>query len=167
MNSGGDMSREDAGRMRNEPMLRCGEALVVYDGPQRLIWNRISAARWTPSRLWPDRSEAAVVSEAVGRGEPLLIIVDRRPEPVHVLVEELAGAPAEVMGLVSSVEGEVAELQVPRLSWLADHLAQRGERFLQEVMASVAHTPPLLLPSLIVQSSGNRPDAVWFGLRVR
>lgn len=161
------MSREDTGRMSNEPILRCGPALVVYDGPRRLIWNKIGVARWTPCRLWPDSSEAAAVTEVLRRADPLLIILDRRPEPMHVLVEELAGAPPEVTDLVSSVSGEVAELQVPRLSWLPDHLAQRGQRFLQQVAAEVAHTPPLLLPSLIVQSPGSTPDAVWFGVRVR
>jgi hypothetical protein len=153
--------------MRNEPMLRCGEALVVYDGPRRLIWNQISTARWTPSRLWPDSSEIAAVGAAVSRGEPLLIILDRRPEPVHVLLGELAGAPPEITELVSSAEGEVAELQVPRLSWLPDHLAQRGQHFLQNVTAEIAPTPPLLLPALILQPPGTTADSVWFGLRVR
>lgn len=153
--------------MSDEPMVRCGGALVVHDGPRRLVWNRISVARWTPCRLWPDRTEAADLGEAVSRGEPLLIILDRRPEPVHVLVEELAGAPPEVTELVSSVEGEVAALQVPQLSWLPNHLAQRGQRFLRDVAATVAHTPTLLLPALIVQPPGTAPDAVWFGLRVR
>src|SRR5262245_29079636 len=133
--------------MGDEPMLRCGGALIVYDGPRRLIWNKIGVARWRPCRLWPDSVEAAEITEVWRRGEPLLIILDRRPEPVHVLVEELAGAPPEVTDLVSSVSGEVAELRVPRLSWLPDHLAQRGQCFLQEVAATVAHTPPLLLPS--------------------
>jgi hypothetical protein len=160
------MAREDAGRMSNEPMLRCGGALVVYDGPRRLIWNQISAARWTPSRLWPDRTEAAAVSETVRRGDPLLIILDRRPEPVHALVEELVGAPPEVTALVSSAEGEVAELHIPPLCWLPDHLAQRGQHFLRNVTAEIAHTPPLLLPALILQPPGTT-DAVWFGLRVR
>lgn len=153
--------------MRNEPILRCGGALVVYDGPRRLIWNKIGVARWMPCRLWPDGSEAAEVAEVLRRGDPLLIILDRRPEPVHVLVEELVGAPPEVTDLVSSVAGEVAELRVPLLSWLPDHLAQRGQRFLQQVAAEVAHTPPLLLPSLIVPAPGSAPDAVWFGVRVR
>jgi hypothetical protein len=153
--------------MKDEPMLRCGGALVVYDGPRRLIWNKVGVARWMPCRLWPDSSEAAEVTEVLRRGDPLLVILDRRPEPVHVLVEELAGAPPEVTDLVSSVAGEVAELEVPRLSWLPDHLAQRGQRFLQQVVVEVAHTPPLLLPSLIVQAPGSTPDAVWFGLQVR
>lgn len=148
-------------------MVRCGGALVVYDGPRRLLWKQISVARWTPWRLWPDRTEAAVVGAAVSRGEPLLIILDRRPEPVHVLVEELAGAPPEVTELVSSVAGEVAALQVPQLSWLPEHLAQRGQRFLREVAAMVAHTPALLLPGLILQAPGTALDSVWFGLRVR
>jgi hypothetical protein len=158
---------EGAAHMSTEPMLRCGGALVVYDGPHRLIWNRISAARWTPTRLWPNRTEAAVVTESMSRGDPLLIILDRRTEPIHVLVEELATAPREVTDLVCSVAGDVAELRIPRLCWLPDHLVERGQRFLQDVAATVARSPRLLLPSLILEERDNTPDTVWFGLRVR
>jgi len=140
--------------MSNESMLRCGGALVVYDGPHRLIWNRISAARWTPTRLWPNR---AVVTESISRGDPLLIILDRRPEPVHVLAEELAAAPQEITDLVCSVAGEVAELRIPRLNWLPDHLGERGQRFLQDVAATVARSPTLLLPSLILEEHDDPP----------
>lgn len=152
--------------MRNEPMVRCAGALVVYDGARRVIWNQVSAARWRPSRLWPNPTEAAEVRDAVRRAEPLLIVLDHRPEPVHVLAEELAEAPPEVTALAGSATGEVAALEIPRLDWLPEHLARRGQRFLREVAATVAHRPALLLPALILQPPDGA-EPVWFGLRVR
>jgi hypothetical protein len=135
--------------MGQEPMQRCA-----------------GTARWTQLDSGPTPTEAAEVTQAARRGEPVLIVLDRRPEPKHVLAEELAEAPPEITALVTSVAGEVAQLDIPPLRWLPGHLAERGRRFLHEVTATVAHTPALLLPALILRPPEGT-DPVWFGLRVR
>ena len=154
-------------RNENEPMVRCGNALVVQDGSRRLIWKQISASRWAPRRLWPSATEATTVAEAICRGDPVLIILDRRPEPIHALVNELAQAPPEITDLVSAVSGDVAELRVPRLTWLPSSLSARGHAFLDGLDLAVRHTPALLLPALLLQPPRTNTDNVWFGLRAR
>jgi hypothetical protein len=148
-------------------MVRCENTLVIYDGSRRLIWKQISTARWAPRRLWPSATEATTVAEAVRRGDPVLIILDRRPEPIHALVDELAQAPPEITDLVSSVSGDVAELRLPRLTWLPRSLSVRGHAFLDGMDLTVTHTPALLLPALMLQPPRANTDNVWFGLRAR
>jgi hypothetical protein len=147
-------------------MVRCGAVVVVFDGLDRLQWKRITAGRRTPSGIWPNDSEAAEIAEVLERGEPLLVILDQSADPVPVLVEELRSAPSTVTDLVSTVEGDVAELRIPRLDWLPDQLRERGHRFLHQVSRDLARRPALLTPPLVLDEDGDR-TTVRFGLRKR
>lgn len=147
-------------------MLRCGAVVVVFDGLDRLLWKRIAVDRWTPSGLWPSDCDAADVREVLDRGEPLLVILDRSADPVPVLVEELISAPPVVTDLVCTVEGDVAELRIPRLDWLPDQLRERGPRFLHQASRDLARRPALLTPSLVLDEDGDHTK-VRFGLRQR
>jgi hypothetical protein len=140
---------------------------VVFDGPARLVWHRAGPDRWTLAGLWPSESEATEVAEIISRGGPLLVIFDRRPEPVYVLAEELAEAPPAVAALAPASDRDVAELRVPRLTWLPEQLQRRGQRFLRDATDLVARTPAPLLPPLVLEAAREAPANVRFALRVR
>ena len=151
---------------KRSAMVRCGAVVVVFDGLDRLQWKRIAVDRWTPIGVWPNGSDAADIREVMDRDAPLLVILDQYVDPVPVLVEELASAPAAVTDLVGTVEGDVALLRIPRLDWLPDQLRERGERFLHQASRDVARRPALLTPPLVLDEDGDEAT-VRFGLRLR
>lgn len=152
--------------VKRSAVVRCGAVVVVFDGLDRLLWTRIDVARWTPSGLWPSGSEATEIREVLDRGERLLVVLDQSAEPVPVLADELRSAPPAVTDLVHTVEGDVAELRIPRLNWLPDQLRERGERFLHQTSRDVARRPALLTPPLVLDEDGD-DSTVRFGLRRR
>jgi hypothetical protein len=147
-----------------EPMMRCDGVLVVFDGPARLRWRRTGPDRWTPYVLWPDQAQAEEMNAVLGRGEPVLIVLDLRAEPVYLLAEELAAAPPEIASLVRTLEGGVADLRIPRLAWLPDQLRLRGQRFLRDALDLVAATPAPLVAPVLLEPFGDAPRSVRFAL---
>ncbi|HET9139275.1 hypothetical protein [Actinophytocola sp.] len=161
-------TRHRVGRLDQDscgPMLRHGKALIVFDGPRRLIWQRIGAARWRPRRLWPNPTETAEVLDTINQGDPVLIILDRHPQPVPVLADELAAAPAAVTDLAGALTGDVADLHIPTLTWLPHSWTRHGQRFLQHAAEQLTHRPALLMPPLLLHSADPPAATLWFGLR--
>jgi hypothetical protein len=160
-------------------MMRFNKALVVFEGPARIIWHNGGNGEWTPTGIWPGPRQRAVLEEHLGQGAPLLIVLDDPNATVSVLREELERAPQELHATLAHQEtaganteearhpDEMSELRVPFLDWLPDSLRERGADFLAESEETLARTPLALLPVLLTERKPeHRASQVRFARRL-
>ncbi|MFF3896398.1 hypothetical protein ACFYY3_25095 [Streptomyces sp. NPDC001812] len=122
--------------MRFSPTLRFGEVLVVLEGPARVLWKEPAperASHWTPTGIWPDEGQLAMVRAHLESGRPLLVLLDEARDPVPMLREEWQAAPCRLLENLTGachgdlVDDEVVELRLPFLDCaLAENLIRRG-----------------------------------------
>ena len=141
--------------MTSHATLRSGDALVVFEGPKRIVWGRASHDLGTLRELWPDARQDAEVRRRIAAGEPLLVILDKPDPVVSLLAEELVGAPPALAALADAPAGELVRLRIPTLDWLPDDLRRRGRRFLAASIERTSAIPRALLPALVF----DKPDA--------
>ncbi|MFI9345749.1 hypothetical protein ACIG0D_31495 [Streptomyces sp. NPDC052773] len=146
--------------MRFSPTLRFGEVLVVLEGPARVRWKQPTAERanhWTPTGIWPDEGQLAMVREHLENEGPLLVLLDEARDPVPMLREEWQAAPCRLLEDLTGpcpgnlVDDEVVELRLPFLDWLPAAHRDRAARFLADSDTALSRTPLALLPPLMVE----------------
>ncbi|MEV1027042.1 hypothetical protein [Streptomyces sp. NPDC050264] len=126
-------------------------------------WNEPAAEpgrrNWTPTGLWPDESQRALVHEHLDGERPLLVLLDDARRRVPLLREEWQAAPYRlVRDLVGTRRADLAadadelvEVRLPFLDWLPQAHRERAERFLAESDAALSRTPMALLPPLLAE----------------
>ncbi|MEU7040945.1 hypothetical protein AB0A77_07780 [Streptomyces varsoviensis] len=82
--------------MNGTPMLRFGEALVVFEGPARINWRTARQGEWAPDGIWPEQTLRALLADHIDSGSPLLVVLDEARDTVPVLREEWERAPYPV-----------------------------------------------------------------------
>ncbi|MFF8999761.1 hypothetical protein ACF1GW_14480 [Streptomyces achromogenes] len=146
--------------MRFSPTLRFGEVLVVLEGPARVRWKQPIAERaihWTPTGIWPDEGQLAMVREHLENERPLLVLLDEARDPVPMLREEWQAAPCRLLEDLTGpcpgdlLDDEVVELRLPFLDWLPASHRDRAARFLADSDTALSRTPLALLPPLMVE----------------
>ncbi|WP_392671516.1 hypothetical protein [Streptomyces sp. LN785] len=151
--------------MTSCPAVRCGRALVVVEGPGRLLTRRTGPAVWTVDGVWPSAEEAVEVAGRIAGGEPLLVVLGRDAVQVPFFAEELDGIPQGVRA-ERSPDG-LTDLHVEALDWLPVHLRTRGERFLAGARRTIARTPKVLLPPVLMDEGDSAHPHVRFALPTR
>jgi hypothetical protein len=149
--------------MRFSPTLRFGDVLVVLEGPARMLWKEPTpqpgTSHWTPTGIWPDENQLAMVREHIEKERPLLVLLDEAHSRVPMLRQELRTAPCHLLDSLTStgsdqpVDDEVVELQLPFLDWLPDAHRDRAARFLEDSDATLSRTPVALLPPLMTEET--------------
>jgi len=149
--------------MRFSPTLRFGDVLVVLEGPARVLWKEPTpqpgTRHWTPTGIWPDENQLAMVREHIERERPLLVLLDEAHSRVPMLQQELQAAPWHLLNSLTATgsgkvaDDEVVELQLPFLDWLPDAHRNRAARFLKESDATLSRTPVALLPPLMTEGT--------------
>lgn len=154
--------------MHFTPTLRLGDVLVILEGPARVLWNEPAVEpgrrKWTPTGLWPDEAQRALVREYLDEERPLLVLLDDARRQVPLLREEWQAAPHPVVrDLVSAGRedltddgddgDEVVEVRLPFLDWLPQAHRERAARFLAESDAALSRTPMALLPPLLAEET--------------
>ncbi|WP_372411715.1 hypothetical protein [Streptomyces luteireticuli] len=140
-------------------MTRCGNAVVVREGPQRLLWHHRGGGTWIPCGLWPERRHREQLSAHLACGCPLLVVLDGAAA-VPVLREEWQHAPEPLraaLGVAAEPGAEVVELTVPFLDWLPAEHRRRGADFLSRTDALLARRPAALLPPLLLDHGEPAP----------
>lgn len=133
--------------MTTSPAIRCGHALVVFEGSSRVHWRRDGRAEWTPLGVWPDERETALVRQQLEQRQPLLVILSGIEASVALLDDQYERAPRALAAISAEVAGGLVELRIPALDWLPADLRRRGFRFLRESVQRAAATPgPLRAP---------------------
>jgi hypothetical protein len=112
------------------------EILVIREGSHRITWERIDAALWQPTAVWPTPEEAERVRAHLERGGRVLVLLDpelQAPDGavrVPVLREELATAPERVKALAESDHpagpDPLVDITIRLLDWLPAHLQAAG-----------------------------------------
>ncbi|WP_046500595.1 hypothetical protein [Streptomyces odonnellii] len=137
--------------------------LVILEGPARVLWNEPAVEpgrrKWTPTGLWPDEEQRALLREYLDDERPLLVLLDDAHRRLPLLREEWQAAPRRVVrdlvaaGRVDLAddEDEVVEVRLPFLDWLPQTDRERAARFLAESDAALARTPMALLPPLLIE----------------
>ncbi len=82
--------------MNGTPMMRFGEVLVVFEGPDRISWRAAEHGEWAPDGIWPEQTLRTLLAEHVASGSPLLVVLDEARDTVPVLREEWERAPYPV-----------------------------------------------------------------------
>ncbi|WP_330455644.1 hypothetical protein OIB37_01445 [Streptomyces sp. NBC_00820] len=139
--------------------------LVILEGPARVLWNEPAVEpgrrKWTPTGLWPDEAQRALVREYLDDERPLLVLLDDARRHLPLLREEWQAAPRRVVrDLVAAVRedladdgDEVVEVRLPFLDWLPQADRERAARFLAESDAALSRTPMALLPPLLIEET--------------
>lgn len=114
---------------------------------------------WTPTGIWPDDNQLAMVREHIEKERPLLVLLDEAHSRVPMLRQELQAAPCHMLdsltatGTDQQVDDEVVEVQLPFLDWLPDAHRKRAARFLKDSDATLSRTPVALLPPLMTEKT--------------
>ncbi|WP_228034031.1 hypothetical protein [Streptomyces spongiae] len=131
------------------------------------------ASRWTPTGIWPDERQLAMVREHLESERPLLVLLDEARSRVPMLREEWQAAPCRLLkdltGTSSEdfVDDEVVELQLPFLDWLPPTHRDRAARFLADSDAALSRTPVALLPALMTEETHDElPPSPRFARRL-
>ncbi|WP_406161122.1 hypothetical protein OG806_36660 [Streptomyces sp. NBC_00882] len=158
--------------------------LVVLEGPARVLWKEPSpqpgAGDWTPTGIWPDEDELAMVREHIERGLPLLVLLDEAHRRIPLLRQELRAAPCRLLeslmagtgtgtstGSGELLDDEVVEVRLPFLDWLPDAHRDRAARFLEDSDAALSRTPVALLPPLMTEErQDGLPPSPRFARRI-
>ncbi len=149
--------------MSTSASLRCGETLVVFDGPRRLAWRTSVSGDYTPTALWPSPTQAAQVLDHLYSGGCLLVLIEQERVSVPMYAEEAERLSPDVAARADlTSDGVVSELHLPVLDWMPPALRERGLRFLENSTGLLRESPDLLLPHLIVESPPYRPDNLRF-----
>ncbi|MGP4044408.1 hypothetical protein [Streptomyces sp. 2A115] len=115
------------------------------------------AGQWTPTGIWPDERQLAMVREHLESERPLLVLLDEARSRVPMLREEWQAAPCRVVEDLTGdcpgtlVDEEVVELRLPFLDWLPATHRDRAARFLTDSDAALSRTPLALLPPLLIE----------------
>lgn len=162
--------------MRFSPTLRFGEVLVVLEGPARVLWKEPAperASHWTPTGIWPDEGQLAMVREHLESERPLLVLLDEARNPVPILREEWQAAPCRLLEDLTGtchenlVDDEVIELRLPFLDWLPAAHRDRAARFLSDSDTALSRTPVALLPPLMAEKKHDGvPSSPRFARRI-
>ncbi|MEW2570694.1 hypothetical protein [Streptomyces sp. NPDC047070] len=143
--------------------LKCGNTLVVFDGPRRLSWRRSVSGDYTPTALWPSPAQAAEVLDHLHGGGCLLVLLEQERISVPMYAEEADRLPPDVADRAElTSDGVVSELRLPVMDWLPPALRERGLRFLEDSAGLLRESPDLLLPLLIVETPPYRPENLRF-----
>jgi hypothetical protein len=128
-----------------------------------VLWNEPTplpgTSHWTPTGIWPDENQLAMVREHIEKERPLLVLLDEAHSRVPMLRQELQAAPCHLLdslratGADKTVDDEVVELQLPFLDWLPDTHRDRAARFLRDSDATLSRTPVALLPPLMTEET--------------
>ncbi|MEU6256946.1 hypothetical protein [Streptomyces sp. NPDC047043] len=127
---------------------------------------------WTPTGIWPDENQLAMVREHIERERPLLVLLDEAHSRIPMLRQELQAAPCHLLHSLTAgpdqmVDDEVVELQLPFLDWLPDAHRDRAARFLKDSDAALSRTPVALLPPLLAEETHDGlPTSPRFARRV-
>jgi hypothetical protein len=141
--------------MTSSPIARHGDALVVFDGPRRIAWERTGRAEWTPRGVWAGDPE---VRRQLAARRPLLVVLDGPQASVTVLAEQFAAGRDALAPYVADPTGEAVEVVIPALDWLDRGLRARGLAFADRQAAlPAALRAPLALD--------DEPGPVRFALR--
>ncbi|MFD6289861.1 hypothetical protein [Streptomyces sp. NPDC060205] len=143
--------------------LKCGNTLVVFDGPRRLSWRTSVSGDYTPTALWPSPAQAAEVLDHLHGGGCLLVLLEQERITVPMYAEEADRLPPDVADRAElTSDGVVSELHLPVMDWLPPALRERGLRFLEDSAGLLRGSPDLLLPHLIVETPPYRPQNLRF-----
>lgn len=114
---------------------------------------------WTPTGIWPDENQLAMVREHIEKERPLLVLLDEAHSRVPMLRQELQATPCHLLDSLTATgsdklpDDEVVELQLPFLDWLPDAHRNRAARFLKDSEATLSRTPVALLPPLMTEET--------------
>lgn len=125
---------------------RSGQTLVVREGAKRLQWVR-TVEGWRLEGMWPGPADQRVVSQHLGTGAPVLVVLEEQPAVVTALRDELVEVPPYLRALYQC--DEYVDLEVPFLDWLPADVRRRGEQFAAYVQRLLAVTPRWSLPQLL------------------
>ncbi|WP_217574196.1 hypothetical protein [Streptomyces sp. GbtcB7] len=149
--------------MSSPPVLRCGNTLVVFDGPRRLLWSTSDPRHCTPAGLWPAPGQAAGVLDHLAADGNVLVLLDQERITVPMFADEAAHIPEELAARFTiTTDGVLSELHLTALDWLPEHLRRRGLRFLRDAARLLAREHDLLLPPLLVEEPGSEPSNLRF-----
>jgi len=149
--------------MSSPPVLRCGNTLVVFEGPRRLEWSTPDPGHSVPLGAWPSPGQAAEVLGHLAAGGNVLVLVDKERTSVPMFADEAARIPEELAARFPiTTDGVLSELHLVSLDWLPDHLRRRGLRFLRYAARLLAQQHDLLLPPLLVEEPGPEPSNLRF-----
>ncbi|MDF6043836.1 hypothetical protein LRD69_17210 [Streptomyces sp. JH14] len=151
--------------MTSYPAVRCGRALVVVEGPGRLLTRRTGPASWTVDGVWPPAAEAVEVADRIGAGDPLLVVLGHGAGQLPFFAEELDGIPPRVRA-EQGPDG-LTDLRVEALDWLPAALCARGERFLAGARSTIGRTPKALLPPVLMDEGDSAHPQVRFAFLTR
>ncbi|MEV0277004.1 hypothetical protein AB0I22_11555 [Streptomyces sp. NPDC050610] len=174
--------------MNGTPMMRFGEVLVVFEGPDRISWRAAEHGEWTLDGIWPEQTLRALLAEHIDSGSPLLVVLDEARHTVPVLREEWERAPYPVRAALAGAHaaarteeagaatgrtaahapcaefaqcaehGEIIEVRVPFLDWLPAPVRARAAAFLADSDETLARTPTALLPPLLLEDIRPQPQ---------
>jgi hypothetical protein len=130
------------------PAIKCGDALIVFEGARRIRWRRSERSSHASVVLWPDPLEALEVRRRLERGWPILVILGGPQAEAALLTEQYAQAPPALAAVARTIATDMTGMPVPALDWLPVGLRNRGLRFLRASSERVHRTPAPLCPSL-------------------
>lgn len=147
-----------------DPCREVGDALIVFEGPRRILWEQRGPACWRPARMWPSPAEQDMVAEHIGRGRPLVVVVEELPCIVQVLPEELERAPLSFTGLSPLTTDGQAAIPIPPLDWLPEPLRARGLDFASRGPEMIRANPKLRLSTFVFDPVGDDAHPVRFAM---
>jgi hypothetical protein len=130
------------------PAIKCGGALIVFEGARRIRWRHGEHAGPARPVLWPDPFEALEVRRRLERGRPILVVFGGPQAEAALLTEQYAQAPPALAAVARTIATDMTGVPVPALDWLPVALRNRGLRFLRTSSERAHRTPAPLCPSL-------------------
>ncbi|MCX4763950.1 hypothetical protein OG562_23910 [Streptomyces sp. NBC_01275] len=150
--------------MADRPLVRCGSALVVFEGTGRLPFRRDGSGEWRADSLWPGPQDAQALEEYLADGSPMLIVLNREPAVVSLTPTEFSALPPGI-GETVGTDSEIIDIEIPRLNWLPDSLRERGLRHLANASGTLREVPALMLPPLLLDNAERAAPQVRFAVR--
>ncbi|WNI15075.1 hypothetical protein [Actinacidiphila sp. ITFR-21] len=147
-----------------DPCREVGAALIVLEGPRRILWERRGPACWRPARLWPSPAERRGLADHIGAGRPLVVVLEELPCAVEVLPEELRRAPGPLAALARPGGDGPAAIDIPPLDWLPEPIRARGRAFAACGPELIRANPELRLSALVFEPAGDRSGPVRFAV---
>lgn len=156
--------RKEANRMSRKPCVRSGNALVVFEGEARLIWEKhVRHHVWRATGLWPSDAERAEIDHHLDKGRPLLVLLDQVEAVVPVLPEEVTAMPV-LLALARFASG-VGDVDIPFLDWLPAPLRERARAFMDRTETELRVMPRAVRPPVVVSCPDPRAPHVRFARR--